>query len=127
MTENACPVLCQISQDHVIQLEDVIDVSFVTSEIAVESGIRLHGCLVESLLNLISRHCGMLVKFSSDQKEGIESGGCAAVLPSLELHIHPWISVHQRILAHVVLLGVQHLIIIRVAVELAGVVMEGFR
>lgn len=126
MTENASPVLCQISQDHMIQLEDMFDVGFVSSEIAIESGIRLHGCLVESLLDLISRHRGMFMKFSSDQKEGVEPGGCAAVLPSLELHIHPWITVHKRVLAHVVLLGVQHLIIIRMAMKLAGVVMESF-
>jgi len=82
VAENASPVLCQISQDHMVQLEDLIDVSFVASEITVESGVRLHGRFVESLLHLIPRHCGMLMEVTSDQKEGIESGGCTPVLSS---------------------------------------------
>lgn len=83
VTENASPVLCQISQDHMVQLEDVFDVSFVASEVAVEPGVCLQGRLVESLLDLVSRHRGMLVELACDQKEGIESGGRGTVLPSL--------------------------------------------
>ncbi len=109
-----------------IQLEDLIDVSFVASEIAVESSVCLQGRFEESLLHLISRHRGMLVELAGDQKEGVESGGCTPVLPSLKLHVHPRIAVHQRILAHVVLLGVEHLVVVWMAVKFAGVVVESF-
>jgi len=49
-----------------IQLEDLIDVRFVASEITVESSVRLQGRFVESLLHLISRHRGMLMELASD-------------------------------------------------------------
>ncbi len=127
VTKNAGPVLCQISQDHVVQLEDLVNVRLITSEIAVKSGVCFHGRLVESLLYLISRHCGMLVEFTGNQKEGVKSGGCAAVLSPLEFHVHPWISMHKRILAHIVLLGVQHLVVVGMAVQPSSIIVESFR
>lgn len=106
------------------KIEFIIDIAAITSEVPVESGAHFLLHLLLYFLTVCVRTLWFWVVVAQGMKKCVQLGASWPVLAALEIHVQPRMAMHGHISAHVKLLGVEHLVVIRVTIQFRTVKVE---